>query len=1057
MSDSFSYVLGLDLGVASIGWAVLGLDRSGSPASILRSGVHLFESGTEGDVRSGRDESRAGPRRMARSMRRGYWRRTRRKRKLLRILQRLGLMPGTERDTFTAEGTDALLKSLDAELRAKWEKNADHRERQLLPYRLRACGLEKRLEPYELGRALYHLAQRRGFLSNRRDGGAGEDEEEAGKVRSGIIELTSLMEAAGKETTLGAFFASIDPTDPEARRIRGRWTGRDMYAAEFDRLWAEQSTHHAALTDEARKAVHNAIFFQRPLKSAAHLVGECELVPGEKRAKVALRLAQRFRLLQRANDLEIYLPDHTQRRLTPEERTRVVDALAREGDLTFAALRSKSYLALPRGSTFNLEEGGEKKLVGHRTDARLRGVFGDRLDTLSESDKDALVQDLLSFEKPSALARRGRATWGLGDEAAAKLGDLLLEQGHSAHCALALRKLVARMEDGTQYATARKELYPGSFKAAEARDLLPPVPDFKGDIRNPGVTRSLSELRKLVNAVVRRFGKPEAIRVELTRDLKRSRKMRERMSRENREQETRRDRAKEQLLRKARMQQPKRSDVERILLADECGWICPYTGKSFGMEDLFGKNPRLDVEHIWPLPRSLDDSFLNKTLCWHEENRARKRNRTPFEAYSGDAERWGQIIDRVKRFGSDAARIKLERFRAEAIPEGFTERHLAETRYTSALAADYLAVLYGGRADAKHRQRIFVTTGGLTFHLRREWMLDGVLSFKDEKNRADHRHHAIDAIVVALTDTRSVQMLQRAAEEASGAKRRLFAPVEPPWPKFIDEVRASVEAINVSYRQNRRVSGKLHAETLYSREIATGQGGKTERRVRKELHKLTASDLDRIADPAIRKLVKAKLASLKLDPAKAFIEPKNHPQMKTKAGGVVPIHKVRVVVQERPVRIGKGARERFVASTAGSNHHTAIVASKVFAGSGKARTTKTVWADQPVTLMEAHRRKGSGEPIVDRTPEGPGGPEFVCSLAVNEFVMLTDEDGQERLYRVQNISEGDIGLVLHTDGRTADERKKAKERVRAGGTGLMNRGAKKVAVTYLGEIQNAGG
>src|SRR5262249_28842463 len=154
-----------------------------------------------------------------------------------------------------------------------------------------------------------------------------------------------------------------------------------------------------------------------------------------------------------------------------------------------------------------------------------------------------------------------------------------------------------------------------------------------------------------------------------------------------------------------------------------------------------------------------------------------------------------------------------------------------------------------------HRQRVFVTTGGLTAHLRREWMLDGVLSFKDEKNRADHRHHAIDAIIIALTDSRSVQMLQKAAEEASAAKRRLFAPVEPPWPKFIEEVRASVEAINVSYRQNRRVSGKLHAETLYSREIP-GASGKVERRVRKELHKLTAGDVERITDPVVRGLVK---------------------------------------------------------------------------------------------------------------------------------------------------------------------------------------------------------
>lgn len=1049
------YVLGLDLGVASIGWAVLEVDKAGAPKSILRSGVHLFESGTEGDVRSGRDESRAGPRRMARGMRRGYWRRGRRKRKLLRILQRLGLMPGTEHETNTPEGVDALVKSLDAELREKWEKGADHRERQLLPYRLRALGIGKKLEPYEIGRALYHLAQRRGFLSNRRDAGKGEDEEEAGKVRSGIIELNTLMEAAGEETTLGAFFASLDPTDAEGRRIRGRWTARDMYSDEFDRLWAEQAKHHVTLTEDARKKVHNAIFFQRPLKSAAHLVGECELIPGQKRAKLGLRIAQRFRLLQRVNDLEIDMADHTRRKLTPEERAKVLDGLERQGDLAFTALRSKAYLDV-RGTTFNLEEGGEKKLPGHRTDAKLRDVFGDRYDEMSEAEKDALVQDLMSFEKPSALSRRGRNHWGLDQEAADKFGVLLLEEGHASHCVAALERLIEKMEDGTQYATARKAIFPNSLRSTDPLELLPPVPEFKDDIRNPGVTRSLSELRKLVNAVVRRFGKPEAIRVELTRDLKRSRKMRERMSRENREQETRRDKAKEELIRKAKLQQPRRSDVEKMLLADECGWICPYTGKSFGMEELFGKHPKLDVEHIWPLPRSLDDSFLNKTLCWHEENRSRKRNMTPHEAYAQNPERWSQITDRVKRFNGDAARIKLERFRAEAIPDGFTERHLAETRYTSALAAEYLGVLYGGRVDAKHKQRVFVTTGGLTFHLRREWMLDGVLSHKDEKDRADHRHHAIDAIIVALTDTRSVQMLQRAAEEASAAKRRLFAPVEPPWAGFIDEVRGSVEAINVSYRQNRRVSGKLHAETLYSKEM-TGTSGKPERRVRKELHKLTAGDVDRIVDPMIREAVKKQLAVLKLDPAKAFADPKNHPRVKRKGGLVVPIHKVRVVVQEKPWKVGKGARERFVTSTAGSNHHTAIIEARALtgSGSGKAKKTTTIWMDQPVTLIEAHRRRGSGKPIVNVKPEVEGGGEFMFSLAPNEYIFMKDESGNEQLYRVLSISEGDIEVVLHTDGRMSTERRQ--DRVRIRGTALKDRVFRKTSVTYLGEIQNAGG
>lgn len=1046
MSQSDRYVLGVDLGVASIGWGLvsLGADR---PGGVLRTGVHLFESGTEGDVESGRDQSRAGPRRMARALRRGYWRRAQRKRKLLRILQRLGLMPAG--DVSTPEGVDALVKTLDAELRSTWESQADHRTRQLLPYRLRAAAITRRLEPFEVGRALYHLAQRRGFLSNRRD--AGGDEDDAGKVRAGIIELRKLMEAAGdggEHRTLGEYFASLDPTAPDQRRIRGRWTAREMYAEEFDRIWAEQSRHHAAMTPEARREVHAAIFFQRPLKSAAHLVGMCDLVPGKRRAKLGLRAAQRFRMLQRVNDLRILMPDHTQRSLTAEERAKVLAGLERHGDLTFTALRSKAYLGLPRGTTFNLEEGGEKKLPGHRTDARLREIFGARFDSLSEPDRDAIVDDLLMYEKPSALARRGAARWGLSPEDAERFGTTLLEQGHAAHCADALRRLTARMEDGTPYMTAKRELYPASTRATEPAEVLPPVLTAMGDIRNPAVMRALTELRKVVNAIVRRYGKPECIRIELSRDLKRSRNMRERISRENREQQRIRDDAARRIVREAGVPQPRRSDIERVLLADECGWVCPYTGRSFGMEDLIGRHPKLDVEHIWPLSRSLDDSFLNKTLCWHEENRARKRNRTPFEAYGADARRWDEIIDRVKRFKSDAARIKLERFRAEAIPGGFAERHLAETRYTSALAAEYLGLLYGatsGGDDAAGRKRIFITSGGLTSHLRREWDLNGVLSLQDEKNRADHRHHAIDAVVIALTDTRAVQALQRAAEEASAAGRRLFAPAAPPWSGFVDDVRRSVEAINVSYRQSRRVSGKLHAETLYSRPIPGGDGT-SRHRVRKELHKLSATEVDRIADERVRAAVKAKLRELGLEPAKAFENPANHPHVVTGDGRRVPIHKVRIVVTDKPWRVGAGARERFVSATAGSNHHTVV-------RKAVGRGNKEVWSDVPTTLIEAHRRRDAREPIV----AGADDEAFVFSLAPNEYVMMKDGEGLERLYRVLSISEGDIELVEHTDGRNTTERKAAKARVRTRGSDMQSRQARKVAVTYLGEVRDAGG
>jgi CRISPR-associated endonuclease Csn1 len=1049
--------LGIDQGVASIGWAVLELDDAGNARRIERLGVHLFEAGTEGDIAGGRDESRAGPRRMARAMRRQYRRRCLRKRRLLLELQRLGLMPPGE--VGTPEGREALLRAVDAELRARWEVGADHRTRQLLPYRLRAEGLTQRLEPVEFGRALYHLAQRRGYLSNRKadapSPAAGSDDqaqekggEDSGVVRAGIIELRRQMEGAGCRT-LAEYFCRLDPTGRLEDRLRGRWTGREMFLEEFNRLWDEQKKHHPALTDEARARVWKAIFYQRPLRGAAHLIGRCELVPGQKRAPLGCLLAQRFRLLAAVNNLEIELPDYSRRRLTPQERDRLIAALETSGDIPFSKLKQKQWFGLPRGSTFNLERGGNKKLPGNRTAARCREIFGDeRWDAMSPEQQDAVVQDLLVYIKPKALEKRGRTVYGLDAERAERFGDTVLEQGYAAFSREALRRLLPRLERGEPLQTAiRAEFQRGDGEVRPALDRLPPVESVLGNVRNPAVTRALTELRKLVNAVVGRYGKPEWIRIELARDLKRARDLREKISRENRERQGARERARERLLQEAGIQMPSRADVERVLLAEECGWICPYTGRSFGIRDIVGSSPQFDVEHIWPLSRSLDDSFLNKTICHVQENRQVKGNRTPFEAYGGTP-RWEQILDRVRRFSGDAARIKLERFQAESIPEGFAERHLAETRKIGAATQEYLMTLYGsgGHAnnpgvayDASGRQRLFTVAGGLTHHLRREWQLSAVLSGEDVKSRDDHRHHALDALVVALTTPAAVAMLQRAAERAGEVGRRLFARVDPPWESFLREAAEAVQAINVSFRQSRRIRGKLHAESNYSRPI----GPDGQRRIRKELAKLTEKDVERIADPRIRQAVKDRIAELGLKPKGSppvyggFADRATHPFTTTADGRRVWIHKVRLIDNVNPRAVGRGGATRYVGSTQGSNHHTVI-----------ARAPDGTWTDTPVPLLDLKpSRTGTG-----RCPHG--GDRF--TLAANEYVLMKDDQGQENLYRVENVSKGSIGIVLHTDGRSRDVRGKDWIRIRSIQK-FIERGARKVTVTYLGEIRRAGG
>jgi len=251
------YILGLDVGANSIGWALIGWD-DGNPQSIIDAGARTFDAGVEGQLESGRDQSRSVDRREARAVRRRLDRRARRLNHLFHVLQKAGLLPTDETDWRNAGRAaksacrDRVIKGLDTRLRAEWKsrlqaEGAPLEQRRLLPHRipyvLRARALDDQLTPHELGRAIYHLAQRRGFLSNRK---ARKEDKEEGVVKEGISRLRAEI-ADAEARTLGEYFSTIDP---ELLRIRGRYTHRQMYEDEFELIWTSQVEHHPDLLTE---------------------------------------------------------------------------------------------------------------------------------------------------------------------------------------------------------------------------------------------------------------------------------------------------------------------------------------------------------------------------------------------------------------------------------------------------------------------------------------------------------------------------------------------------------------------------------------------------------------------------------------------------------------------------------------------------------------------------------------------------------------------------------------------------------------------------------------
>lgn len=1088
------FVLGLDVGVASVGWCVTQVDRDENPADLVAMGTHLFEPGTDGsdlDRERGQDSSKNLARRMARQMRRSIWRRARRKRKLLLLLIEHGLLPKPTAVLRTPQEIDAYMKSVDAELRRGLPHGTGHREQQTLFYRLRHRAATEEVTATQFGRALYHLAQRRGFQSNRRADAKAKQDEDRSEIKKSIGELQAAIDKH-IPALLGSYLASLDPDE---QRLRGRWTARSMYTQEFDAMWGRQGSRFG-LSKAACDQIRQAIFWQRPLRSAANLVGRCSLIPEERRCPIAHRDFQRFRVLQAANHLTIAPPNAAVRPLVEEEREALLRALMTEGDRTFARVRT--LLRLPKGTSFNLERGDETKIVGHRTDEKLREVFGLAFDKISEEERHRIVEDLRSFRLPEALDRRGRKRWGLSPDKAALFSAIALEEGYAPLSLAAIRRLLPAMEKGMPYATARKEMFPESFRSGEPMEKLPPVLDQSDAPRNPAVIRAMTEVRKLVNAIVDRYGKPQLIRVELARDLKNPPKARERLSKRNRERQKEREHAKARILKEIPAARPSRDDIDKVLLADECGWVCPYTGKTMGWESLVGRTPQFDIEHIWPRSRSLDDSWLNKTLCYHEENRARKQGRTPREAYRG--EQLEAILDRVRRFKADPVmrEIKLQRFTAEEIAPEFTNRHLSDTRYIARATADYLGLLYGGRADEHSVQRVQVTTGGLTAWLRSGWGLNTILGETGEKNRADHRHHAIDAAVVALSSPRSVQILARAAEAADKAHQaRAFREIEEPWRGFRKRVEEMVESIVVSHRQSRRVSGELHEETIYKRSA----GGETT--TRKALANLSLAEIvseTAIKDRRVRGAVRELLKRSGLDPEKKADE-KKISALLADSPITLPGHegsKVRVrhvtVATNKQVRSIGTSHPKLVKT--GSNHHAVVYAEPSRKGGEEWRydvvSTFDVFsrlaaqrsyfrkAVEESVSSEADRRLilASGDslderlrmlrdaarraavlahPVVDQSR--PEGQRFLFSLAIGDHLKMRDPKNASavRVWRVRAISEGEIKVVEIANNDPDAVSGKTRTRITGSGDRLRELEATKVEITPLGELRPASG
>lgn len=837
MLPKMRYRLGLDIGSTSIGWCLLRLNPVDEPIAIIRMGVRIFSDG-----RNPKDgSSLAVTRRLARQMRRRRDRLLKRKERMLSALVRLGFFP--QDPAYRKE-----LAKLD-------------------PYALRKKGLHEALSGPEFARALFHINQRRGFLSNRK---TDKQDNDSGALKKAIKDLREKLQQEYCQT-LGEWLAKRHEQGLSVRaRLRGKtqkdkaydfYADRAMIEHEFDTLWAKQSSLNPALfNDAARAELKDILLYQRKLKPVKP--GRCTLLPEEERAPLALPSTQRFRIYQELNNLRLLTSDLRERTLTLAQRDAIAYLLER-GDTKFTTMVKK--LKLPGTARFNLEDIKREKLNGNKTTYTLSKdhFFGEAWHDFDLAKQDSIVDKLLNEASESALVTWLQENTGINEATAERIANAGLPQGYGSLSRAALAKILPEfIKDVVVYSEAVTRAGFTSHSAllhtqqtGEIFDALPyygeslqrhvgfgtgnpdDTPEKRfGKIANPTVHIGLNELRKVVNALITRYGHPSEVVVEVARELKLGR---ERKLEIQKEQKARQDLNDKQVaeacsalgLTPSNLDKAKRRELSQKMQLwvelnskDAAARRCPYTGEQIGIERLLSNE--VEIEHILPYSMTLDDSLNNKTVALRRANRD-KGNCTPYQAF-GETPMPGYDYAAILERAALMPKEKAKRFAPDGYQrwlkddKDFLARALNDTAYLSRIAKEYLSLICPPN-------NVRVIPGRMTALLRGKYGLNHLLSGSDLKNRNDHRHHALDAAVIGITDQGLLHRFAKAS--ASARERQLDRLVEEmplPWPTYREHVERALRNIIVSHKPDHGYQGAMHEETAWG----LREGGMVTRRIR---------------------------------------------------------------------------------------------------------------------------------------------------------------------------------------------------------------------------------
>ena len=813
-------VLGLDLGVGSIGWCLIEKDDNNTPKRIIRMGSRIvpISSDEETGYTKGNAISKNADRTAKRTARKCYDRYQLRRQALVNLLKRLGMEPNK----------NLMLEQTPMEL---WQKRAD------------AASKEITLE--ELGRVLFHINQKRGYKHSRLSNSDSKETAYVQEVNSRYDDLKA------EGLTIGQHFAAkLEENEQESAdgkryynyRIKEQVYPRHAYEEEVKRILEVQSRYHSdVLTPGVCKEMMDIIFYQRDLKSCKNLVSLCEfesytitkdgkeITIGPKVAPRTSPLAQLSSILETANNITIRNRKNDELYISPEQRKAIADFLDNHEVMKLTDLYK--ILKIGRKDGWWAGKAIGKGLKGNTTKCQIR----EALSALPKEQADSLTAFQLEIdeyvdEETGEVRKRINNTkaekqplyrlWHLlysikdVDELSGALHNLGIEDeesieklcnldfrtaGYANKSAKAIGRILPYLMEGMMYSDACERAgFDHSRRINPDRVLLTHLPQIqKNELRQPVVEKILNQLVNIVNALLEKEGTIDEIRVELARELKQSRDERNETFKRNNQNERQNKELAERI--KKYGLTPTRNRIIKLKMWEESEHSCMYCEQPVDPIE-FLKGADVEREHIIPRGLLFDNSFTNQ-VCSCRRCNSKKGMRTAYDFIADDKGQEGlnayiehinDLFDKKKISRSKLNRLLVshkayisrkaqgkETDEDKELWENFIDRQLRQSQYIAKKSVEMLQQVC---------KNVYATSGSVTDFVRHQWGYDEILHdlnferfkkagltamvkqlhsgkdveverIKDWTKRLDNRHHAVDALAIACTTQGMIQRL----------------------------------------------------------------------------------------------------------------------------------------------------------------------------------------------------------------------------------------------------------------------------------------------------------